>query len=267
MNDAGAIRRLRVTGAIAILTIALLTLVSAAFLAWRYETEPIRSDTVNRSGLRRGQSVAVLYRAERLARLPGAVDELDKAIQTLERSQDGLNDLDAADEAFYRRFIAAARSGRRAPERRQSGATRSKRSAGDVRNLLQNHHRLFGFVQRPTGALVPDVDVRQRRDVAHPSVALRLRDSPGRTRGADKVRALEERRRRFAAMFDNSSEMMAIYDAQGNIIRGNRSATKLLGFGADAVGAHFSLHVAPATAKSSKTRSRRRRPAGLPRWA
>jgi hypothetical protein len=110
MDDAGAIRRLRVAGAIAILSIALLTVASASFLAWRYSTAPTRDDTVNRSGLRRGQSVAVTYRAERLARFPNEVPALDRAIETLEKSQSALNDLNPQNQAVFEQFIDAARA-------------------------------------------------------------------------------------------------------------------------------------------------------------
>src|ERR1700729_1327356 len=110
MDDAGAIRRLRVAGAIAVLSIALLTIASASFLAWRYTTAPTRYDLVNRSGLRRGQSVAVTYRAERLARFPNEIAPLDEAIAKLEASQKGLGDLSAADRAFYDQFIDAAKA-------------------------------------------------------------------------------------------------------------------------------------------------------------
>ncbi|MBV8490904.1 MAG: diguanylate cyclase [Candidatus Eremiobacteraeota bacterium] len=60
------------------------------------------------------------------------------------------------------------------------------------------------------------------------------------------VEESESQRARFAAMFDNSSEMMAIYQRDGRIVRANRAAMQRLGFGGEAVGANFEMHVAPS---------------------
>jgi diguanylate cyclase (GGDEF)-like protein/PAS domain S-box-containing protein len=53
------------------------------------------------------------------------------------------------------------------------------------------------------------------------------------------------RERRFASMFENSTEMMCMYDVDGNIVRCNPAALRRLGFAASDTGQHFSIHVAP----------------------
>ncbi len=68
---------------------------------------------------------------------------------------------------------------------------------------------------------------------------------PSQERVRALIEALEERRARFAAVFDQSYDPMALYAPDGTIIRGNQSATELLGYGPELIGAHFSIHVAP----------------------
>jgi diguanylate cyclase (GGDEF)-like protein/PAS domain S-box-containing protein len=62
---------------------------------------------------------------------------------------------------------------------------------------------------------------------------------------------LEERRQRFAAMFEHSSEMMAIYDVDGAIVRGNPAAVYRFGFGKEVAGTHFDVHVAPESRETT----------------
>jgi diguanylate cyclase (GGDEF)-like protein/PAS domain S-box-containing protein len=245
MDDAGAVRRLRVAGAIAILSIALLTVASATFVAWRYSTAPTRNDLVNRSGLRRGQSVAVTYRAERLARFPNEVPELDKAIATFEKSQSTLNDLNQQDQVFYQQFVDAAKAVAAHPRDNQ------------LRDALESlGPAMYQIYFKTTNAYSADAGaqrVRSFRTTMSASVVTLLVLGllylfvirPSERVVASSVRDLEERRQRFAAMFDNSSEMMAVYDSHGTIVRGNRSAAEQLGFGPEAIGKHFSIHVAP----------------------
>lgn len=52
------------------------------------------------------------------------------------------------------------------------------------------------------------------------------------------------RERRFASMFENSSEMMCMYDVHGHIVKFNPAAVRRLGVGGEHVGKHFSVHVA-----------------------
>lgn len=52
------------------------------------------------------------------------------------------------------------------------------------------------------------------------------------------------RERRFASMFENSTEMMCMYDADGSIVRCNPAALRRLGFTSADTGKHFSMHVA-----------------------
>lgn len=58
------------------------------------------------------------------------------------------------------------------------------------------------------------------------------------------VRHVEERRQRFAAMFNNTSELMVIYDLQGRIIRGNPAVIQRMGFGLETIGKSYMVHIA-----------------------
>ncbi len=53
------------------------------------------------------------------------------------------------------------------------------------------------------------------------------------------------RERRYASMFENSTEMMCMYDAGGNIVRCNPATLRRLDFTSAEIGKHFSIHVAP----------------------
>src|SRR5579863_10020952 len=57
--------------------------------------------------------------------------------------------------------------------------------------------------------------------------------------------AARARERRFASMFENGTEMMCMYDVDGNIDRCNAAALRRLGLKAIGTGKHFSAHVAP----------------------
>ncbi|MBV8332054.1 MAG: diguanylate cyclase [Candidatus Eremiobacteraeota bacterium] len=60
-----------------------------------------------------------------------------------------------------------------------------------------------------------------------------------------KLRDAEDRRQRYAAVFDNATDMMCVYRLDGTIVRANAAALKRLGFGAELAGKNFSAHVAP----------------------
>lgn len=58
------------------------------------------------------------------------------------------------------------------------------------------------------------------------------------------MRKASRRAQRFAAMFENTSELMCVYDTEGRIRRANTAALQRLGFGAEVVGKHYDLHIA-----------------------
>ena len=61
----------------------------------------------------------------------------------------------------------------------------------------------------------------------------------------ETLEELEDRRQRFAAIFENSSEMMALYDVDGTIVRANHAALERLGFGDDVTGQRYEIHIVP----------------------
>lgn len=57
--------------------------------------------------------------------------------------------------------------------------------------------------------------------------------------------AAGRRERRYASMFENSSEIMFAYDVHGDVVRLNRAASERLRFDKDVIGKHYDVHVAP----------------------
>jgi diguanylate cyclase (GGDEF)-like protein len=109
MVDSGVVRRLRVTGIIAVVTLAFVTTALCGLLVWRFATAPVRTTIVDASSLRRSQTMDVLYQAERLVARPGDSAALESAIAGLERQEQSFKDL-GADQAGYAEFIATARA-------------------------------------------------------------------------------------------------------------------------------------------------------------
>jgi diguanylate cyclase (GGDEF)-like protein/PAS domain S-box-containing protein len=245
MGNPGAIRRLRVAGAVAVLTVALLATGLAGVFVFRFLTAPVQSDVINRSSIRRAESVAIVYRAERLERFPKEVPLLDDAIATLEETQASLNDLDPLEQAYFRHFVDAAKAVAARPE------DKARHDALD--DLAPRMYQIFYDKTVNYSELANDYRTRSF-DTSFAGVivillvlglmyAFVLR--PSERVVAESVRQLEERRQRFAAMFDNSSEMMAVYGIDGRIRRANNAAIQRLGFGAGVVGRSFDVHVAP----------------------
>lgn len=246
MNQAEAMRRLRTGGALAVATIALMVIVQAGVIEYRFATAPVQTDIVNRSSLRRAQTMTVLYEGERAATTPSAARDLHAAITKLDLENGELNDLGGADRELFEQFEATAR----------------KVESNPNDTALRNHLRtlglqVYGAFDRAT---LEDTARGSRQRVTSRNIVLvaggiilvvvgMLYAFVMRRREAaieSALQALEERRQRFAAMFDNASEMMCIYDRDGHIMRANRSALVRLGFGGDVVGRKYDVHIAPA---------------------
>ena len=246
MDDVDAIRRLRVAGAIAIVSIALLIVASAVFLAWRYSTAPARSDEVNRSGLRRGQSIAVAYQVERLARFPDDVALLDKAIDTLEKSQAALNDLNRQDRGYYGQFIDAAKAVAAHP--RDDRLRAALESLGPA---------MYDIYFRRTNDYAAEAAVQRARSfgttMAASAVTLLVLVllyifviRPSEKVVANNVRELEERRQRFRSLFEASPNAIVAFTPEGTITEVNLSTERLTGYrNEDLVGKHVTMLVAP----------------------
>lgn len=246
MNQAEAVRRLRASGALAVATIALMVVIQAAVIEYRFATAPVQTDVVNRSSLRRAQTMTVLYEAERAASVPPAVSDLHAAITKLDVENGELNDLTGPDRELFEQFEATARKVESNPH---DAALRQRlRALGPQmydtfdRATLESASR--GSRQRATSRNIVLIAGGVILVVVAVLYVLVIRRREAAIESA--LDALEDRRQRFAAMFDNASEMMCIYDCDGNIVRANRSALVRLGFGGDAVGRKYEVHIAPA---------------------
>lgn len=245
MEHAEAVRRLRTGGVLAVATIALMVVVQAAVIEYRFATAPVQTDIVNRSSLRRTQALAILYQAARAASTPSAVADLDAAIAKLDVENDDLGDLTGADRELYQRFEATSR--RVAVSPRNAALQQQLRTLGlqmyDTFDRATMVTTVRGSAQRATSRNIVLVAGGVILVVVAALYALVIRRREESIESA--LRSLEERRQRFAAMFDNSSDLMCIYRTDGTIVRGNRAAMVRLGFGVEAVGQKFDIHVAP----------------------
>ncbi|HTX60255.1 MAG TPA: diguanylate cyclase [Verrucomicrobiae bacterium] len=245
MDSAETVRRLRVTGLAAVTIVAVVTILEVAILGWRNYTAPARIELLQRENAAAGAPMAVLYWAGRAERDPAQVPRLRAAIADLEASQRGSAMLGANGLASLDRFTALASSLARSPH--DARLQRLLEASG-----LQAHRELTAASQR---ALVDSVQQRSRfyEGVILASAFVLfvvgglylLVVRPGEAAIVVGVRELEERRQRFAAMFENSSETMAIYDVEGRIVRANGAARTLFGFGPESIGSSFLVHVSP----------------------
>lgn len=245
MDQAEAVRRLRTGGILAVATIALMVVVQAAVIEYRFATAPVQTDVVNRSSLRRAQTLAILYQAERAASTRSAVADLDAAITTLDLENGDLGDLPRADRELYERFESTARAvashpGDAALRQRLDALGAQMYTAFDTATMESARR---GNAQRRTSRNIVLGAAAVILVVVVALYALVIRRREKSIESA--ILALEERRQRFAAMFDNALEMMCIYDRDGKIVRANRTALVGLGFGADSVGQKYDVHIAP----------------------
>ncbi len=175
-----------------------------------------------------------------------ASNDARAALAALRRRQAALGDLRGADLRAYDAFLGAATRALRAPH-----------DAVTQRRLVEHGRALIAVYDAATADAV-------KLDVVHRSAArmfliveafivlgavllVYLLVIRPRDRAIDAaMRDLELRRKRFAAMFDNSAEMMAIYEPNGKIVRANPSAIARLGFDRSVVGEHYTLHIAAA---------------------
>lgn len=245
MDQAEAVRRLRTGGVLAVATIALMVVVQAAVIEYRFATAPVQTDIVNRSSLRRAQTWAVLYQASRASTTPAAAADLDAAITKLDTENDDLGDLAGGDRALYQQFETAAR--RVASRPRDAALQEHLRALAspmyDAFDRATMATAVRGTSQRATSRNIVLVAGGVILVVVALLYALVIRRREASI--ASALRALEERRQRFAAMFDNSSDLMCIYRADGTIVRANRAAMVRLGFGVESVGQKFDIHIAP----------------------
>ncbi|MHB8462148.1 MAG: PAS domain S-box protein, partial [Vulcanimicrobiaceae bacterium] len=65
-------------------------------------------------------------------------------------------------------------------------------------------------------------------------------------------RALRESSEYFRSLFQGASDPMALYDLDGNIVRGNAASASLLGLSAEVIGKPYTLHVAPEMRSSAE---------------
>ncbi|MBV8333407.1 MAG: PAS domain S-box protein [Candidatus Eremiobacteraeota bacterium] len=243
MDRAEVVRRLQVAGIVAVGTIAFIVVLQGALLQWRFVTAPVQAERVDRSALRRSLTEAVLYRAERAAIDRSQSSGMTAAAGALQRA--GHDDLDAAGQAAYDAFFATVASAIARP-----GDARARTS------LDEAGARLFAAYDRATSMYVARGNAQRATFrtllLAQSGVILIVLAllyffvmRPRERTIAGAIAEIENRQQRFAAMFDNSIEMMCVYRTDGSIVRANRSALSRLGFGKDVVGLGYDVHVAP----------------------
>lgn len=245
MTEAGIANRLRVTGIVLVATIAFMAVALAFVLEFRFATSPVRGEVVNRSALRATETMTILNAAARARTDASRVTALEEAIGRLAVLQDGFSDLQAAETAEYDAFLASAR------------AVASNPSNAALQAALDERGRALETVFLARSAEAAKVQGRQRAAVratyligfALILVTLAVLYAgvmrPRHKSVMAAVEQLEERRRRFSAMFDGSDVMMGIYGSDGRLEEFNRSAAARLGLRAEHVGTIVEWYTAP----------------------
>jgi diguanylate cyclase (GGDEF)-like protein/PAS domain S-box-containing protein len=246
MIDAALVRRLRRVAVAAVAAIAALVLVQEVALQWRVHNGFVRAVAVNRSGLRRTATMEVRYRAAALTRDRTQAAALRASLASLSSLTAELHDLSPATLAVLDDFTATAH----AIERRPDDLVLQRRLGRDgdvlaaVFDVQTDHYaRTVGWQRTALRGIATAVGAVILIGLAFLyAFVLKRRD--------DAVFALleadEEQRQLFAAMFDNGTEMMALYDLDGQVVRANRSALERLGIAPENVARHYDEYVDPS---------------------
>jgi diguanylate cyclase (GGDEF)-like protein/PAS domain S-box-containing protein len=257
MKQAGGVVRLRVAGIIFVGVIAIMMVLQALTLEWRLTTAAGQGAVVKNSGLRRALVMAVLYRASQAAVQPQKGGVIAQPLNALTNLQRSLHDLDPAANRIFTAFVQTARALERNP-----------RNARAQNQLQASRFPLYSAFDRATARYSANIDRSRGAFVKigfiETLVTLIVAGflyfavlRPGERAIVASMNESEARRERFAAMFDHSSEMMAVYDLRGQIVRANKTALDRLGFGAEIVGKRFDVHVAPAAREQADAEFRR----------
>ncbi len=245
MTHGALARGLRITGIAAVMTVLLVTIAQMAFVEWWLITSPGQTEVVNQSGLRRAATYEVMYQAQRTAIHQATPADLRAAMQKLAALNVARGDLTSSERATYVRFEQAVQTLQTHPQ---------DRSALASLNLFGT--TLYAAFDRATTTVSSNAVAIRRRfanvvltgGIATLLIVIGLYVFVMRPREAYYIKAIdaiEERRERFAALFEHTTEMMTLYRVDGTIVRANRAATAALGFGAASVGEPYNIHVAP----------------------
>ncbi|MBV8490201.1 MAG: diguanylate cyclase, partial [Candidatus Eremiobacteraeota bacterium] len=167
-------------------------------------------------------------------------------IGALSESQRTIDDFDFANDQRFARFMATAR----AVEQDPRNAALQDRLGSEGVALFNEYDRVTNDYAAADGqrrAVVRNVFVGGLGFILVVLgllyfFVMRSRDR----RVVAAFEELEERGRRFTAMFDSSSDMMAVYGIDGTIERFNRSAHDRLGYGPQTLGRQFAASVVAA---------------------
>ena len=219
-----SVQRLRGAGAVAAgAIIVVLILQVAALIFLSVNTLPVSRST-NASGLRRSYVLRVLYDA---TAHDTAAQERDAA--QLVSLQGNFDDLRPDDAAVLTRFLANP----------------NQQDAQTLYNAFDRLTSVYELSARGSRQFFRNAAIGAGV-IALGIVALLyfFMIAPIERRWEEMVRSLEERRERFAAIFTESPDPMAIYRTDGTIVRGNAAAERMLGMGSEANGSHWSVHIA-----------------------
>jgi diguanylate cyclase (GGDEF)-like protein/PAS domain S-box-containing protein len=220
------VSRLRTSGAIGIGAIVSVLAIQAAILILIVLTNPspLRSD--NLSALRCAYTFQMLSAAT-----AGRSSDLHAAVGALERDQANFNDLAPAEKMLYQRFLAA-------PDPADASAL-CRVFEAKTESVEASSRVLHGRFR---------IAVLVATFVAFALVVLLYfkRVRPVEKQWDMMMERLTERHERFAAVFLDSADAMAIYRTNGTIVLGNAAAQRMLGLGPEGVGEHWSIHIIEA---------------------
>jgi diguanylate cyclase (GGDEF)-like protein/PAS domain S-box-containing protein len=223
MDNGQSIGRLRRAGALGAASIVAVLALQVAVLLFLAVTTSHISGSISASGLRRTYVWRILYDAQ----VHDAAALADDAAK-LQRLNLRFDDLSPDERMLLARFITA-------PVRADAQALYTvfdERTALYESGLYASRQR-FRIVALATGLIALAMVVLLYLLLIHPVE---------RQWEALSIE-LDERRERFAAIFAQSPDAMAIYRPDGTILRGNAAAIEMLHFGKAIVGTHYSVHI------------------------
>jgi diguanylate cyclase (GGDEF)-like protein/PAS domain S-box-containing protein len=225
MVDAGVFRRLRVAGLLGIVAVAAIAVLQGAILLALSISAPNNSARIDASGLRRSLTVRILYDAES----PSRAAALSADVAHLSDLQQQFDDLSPANRSLIDAYL-------RAP---------NQRSADLLFNEFNRLTALYSSGARHERQRFRDFAIAGSFVIVLVCAALYLFVLRPTEHGwMDLVARSEERRERFAAVFEENIDMMAVYAPDGTIQRTNRAALERIGFTDAGSGETWRLHVA-----------------------
>lgn len=226
MLEGQNVRLLRRAGSIGVALVIAVLILQVGVLLFLSFSRSSAAHSISESGLRRTFAFRILY--DDTVHDAAARDRDTAALLSLQARFD---DLSAAERTVLNRFVTH-------PDRADA---QTLFTIFDERTLRYESSVISGRQRFRTSAIISGI-------VALLGIAALylFLIRPVEVSWEGMLNRLEERRERFAAIFTESPDAMAMYRTDGTIARGNAAAIRMLGYGDEVLGVHWSMHIVDA---------------------